>query len=714
MIQLVAGLLALLLCVVAVLPILSDRLSVVADGLAVALFSDFVDTGRRRRRRVSTLDAAHVHKSYDIFAPQTVLYAVLGGLITGAASVAIVPSILAALATPEGTLLMTLPPAILAVDWSALSIVVLVTTGVSLLGAVSVAVLLHELRWFVLGQRAYSRATRIEATLPRTVAFMYALSRSGMAFPQILRILSEHEAVYGEAANEISITVRDIDVFGTDVVTALERTSERTPSDNMAELTDNLASVLASGQNLPEYLKAQYERYKEEAESQQQQYLDLLAAFAEAYVTVLVVGPLFLITILAVIGLVIQDTLTIMRVITFVGIPLVTAAFVIYVDSMTTSLQAPDAGNSREQEALETVGQQPETITDGGYDGKWAEQYEALIVYDRLEQILSWVREPINTLFANPWLTGLITIPLGLVWLGLEIRQNHAGVVGFYVENAVEAIAVFLSNPNLVRAEELIFSAITAVDKVVVEVLIIVCFAYAVVYEVDKRRTRKIEIEIPDFLDRFASLNQAGMSAIAAFRRVSGTDLGKLSPELTRTMRDIQWGAEIEMALERMDRRVRSALVTRAVTLVTNALRTSGDIAPVLSIAADEVRASRLLNRERKQAMLTYLIVIYIAFLVFLGIVVVLTISFIPAIEETGQQVATDGATADPVPTVGGLGQFEQVDIGAYESLFFHLTIIQAICSGLVGGQLGGGGIRDGVKHTGILLVLTYVTFSLI
>lgn len=714
MIQLLAGVLALLLCVVAVLPFLTDRGSVVADGLAVALFSDLVDTGQRRRRRISTLEAAHVNKSYEIFAPQTVLYAVLGGLITGAMSVAVIPSILVALASPEGSLLMVLPEAILAVDWVALEVTVVVTAGVSALAAVTVAVLVHELRWFVLGQRAYSRATQIEATLPRTVAFMYALSRSGMAFPQILRILSEHEAVYGEAATEIGITVRDIDVFGTDVVTALERTSERTPSDNMEELTDNLASVLASGQNLPEYLKAQYERYKEEAEAQQQQYLDLLAAFAEAYVTVLVVGPLFLVTILAVIGLVIQDTLTAMRVITFVGIPLVTAAFVIYVDSMMTSLQTPDSGSPREKKTSNTVGQQFQTATDGGYDKKWAEQYEALFVYDQLERILSWIREPVKTLFANPWLTGLITVPLGFIWLALEIRANHAGAVGFYLENAGAALSSFLVNPNLVRAEELIFSAVEAIDMVVVEVLIVVCFAYATVYEIDKRRLRKLEIEIPDFLDRFASLNQAGMSAIAAFYRVSRTDLGKLSPELTRTMRDIRWGAEIELALERMDRRVRSALVTRAVTLVTNALRTSGDIAPVLSIAADETRASRLLNRERKQAMLTYLIVIYIAFLVFLGIVVVLTISFIPAIEETGQQAAAGGAADEAAVGAGGLGQFEQVNIGAYESLLFHLTVIQAICSGLVGGQLGSGGLRDGVKHTGIMLVLTYITFSLI
>ena len=715
MIQLLAGVLAVVLSVLVSLPLFSDRASVVVGGLGVALFGGVISDGVRRRRREGTLEAAHVEYAYDIFAPQTVLYSLTFGVIAGLTSVATVPAILGVLADAPGTALgAVLPAAVLAVEWGALSVVVSVTAVVSVVLAVGVAAVAHELRWFVLGERAKARATRIEATLPRTVAFMYALSRSGMAFPQILRILSNHGSVYGEAATELSSTVRDVDVFGTDIVTALERTSERTPSENMEELTDNLASVLASGRNLPSYLESQYERYKEEAEAQQEQYLDLLATFAEVYVTVLVVGPLFLITILAVVGLVIQDTITIMRVITFVGIPLVTAAFVIYVDSMMTSLQTPESGETDRE--TDTPGQSA-AVTDGGYrDTKWAEQYEALLIYDRLERVLSSLRQPVETVLANPWLTALATVPIGFGWIALNVRENYMDVIDDRFANAGERLAAYLGNPSVSATEELLFGVIEAIDSIVVEALILICFVYAIVYEIDKRRTRKLEIEVPDFLDRFASVNQAGMSAIEAFNRVVNTDLGGLTPELKRTMRDIRWGAEVEMALERMDRRVRSPLITRAVTLVTNALRTSGDVAPVLSIAADEARSSQQLSRGRKQAMLTYLIVIYIAFLVFLGIIVVLSVSFIPAIDSAAQQAAANAQTGGSVPgaAASGLGQFETVDIGSYEALFFHMTVIQAICSGLVGGQLGAGGLRDGVKHTAILLLLTYVVFSFI
>jgi len=138
---------------------------------------------------------------------------------------------------------------------------------------------------------------------------MYALSRSGMPFPRVMDTLAENEAVYGEAATELSVAVRDMNAFGTDALTALQRTSRRTPSDDLADFAENLASVLGTGQPISTFLSDQYELYQEEAESKQQQYLELLSTFAEAYVTALVAGPLFFITILVVIGLVLEDTL---------------------------------------------------------------------------------------------------------------------------------------------------------------------------------------------------------------------------------------------------------------------------------------------------------------------------------------------------------------------------------------------------------------------
>jgi flagellar protein FlaJ len=250
------------------------------------------------------------------------------------------------------------------------------------------------------------------------------------------------------------------------------------------------------------------------------------------------------------------------------------------------------------------------------------------------------------------------------------------------------------------------------VDGPIVQVTILALLGIAVAHEVRKRRVRAVEAEMPDFLDRMASINEAGATVVGSLGRLSDAELGRLSDEIGRVWRDIEWGATVGEAMARMERRTGAPTVSRAVTLIRNAMAASGDISPVLRIAADEAKEIRRLERERRQEMLTYLVVIYVSFFVFLGIIVALTVSFIPAIESAGAAggVGGGGGVAGVDPGVlGGLGD---VDTAAYELLFFHAAAIQGICSGIVAGQLGEGSVSDGVKHATVLLLFAYGVFA--
>jgi len=668
---------------VLLLPLFSDRAEIVLDGIGQALLSETVDTSQRRHDQLPKMEAAHVPRSHRSFSSQTVLYSILAGVATGCMSLTIVWELLSLLGgmTDSADIVARTDAIGLFELWPRAGITV-VLSGIA---AVAVGVLANWLWWVILGQQSYARGSQIDATLPRTVAFMYALSRSGMAFSQVLRTLGDNRRVYGEAAAEVNATVQQMDLFGVDLQTAIEDMGDRTPSENMAELSENLDSVLGSGRSLSSYLRSQYERYKEEAEAQQEQYLELLATLAEAYVTVLVAGPLFVITTLAVIGLVLQDTLPVIRVMTYVGIPLATFAFIVYVDSVTES--AGTQGQAEQE--TETVGSttQGPTATDGGVTAdRWRLQREMLDTYDKLDRILTWLTQPWEMLLRRPTLTFGITAPFGLGWVVVSIDGLERDLFGL-----LEALV-----PPLTEAAIVMFGI------------------YSIVYEIQKRRARSIEKAIPDFLDRLASVNDAGMSIVESFRRVKDSDLGGLNPELERAWKDIQWGADVATALQRMDRRVRSPVVTRAVTLSTNAMETSDDIAPVLEIAADEARSTHVLNRQRKQTMLTYLVVIYVSFFVFLGIMAALMVSFIPAIEDVMTQMAesTSGSSgAAPGRGLGMVGSSGDINISGYETIFFHVTLIQSACSGLVAGQLGQNSVKDGVKHVTIMLLITYILF---
>ncbi|CQR50482.1 flagellar assembly protein J [Haloferax massiliensis] len=370
------SLLPLVLAVLLVLPVVLSPVSRAADLLvsrvALSVFGFYVaNENPRRRGQRNQLRAAHVSVTHRVYASRTLLMAGVFGVAGSVFGVYLAAAALDTLAVQSETIREVLPAplgflggltSIRALSLHDLFLALLLSSAT--LGTL-LALGVYWGRWYVLTERARTRSSEIEATLPRTVAFVFALSRSGMPFPKVLETLARNEAIYGEAAREVGIVVRDMDAFGTDVLTALQSMATRTPSPSLEEFAENLASVLGSGRNLSSFLQEQYERFQAEAEAQQQQYLDLLSTFAEVYVTVLVAGPLFFITVLVVIGLVLADTLTLIRVVGYVGIPLASFGFVVYIDSITESLRGAtvaDDGADTASDSVRRIG----TSADGG------------------------------------------------------------------------------------------------------------------------------------------------------------------------------------------------------------------------------------------------------------------------------------------------------------------------------------------------------------
>ena len=683
-----------LVCLLVVLDLTDERVRLGVTRLGLALFGDYVDTTGRADRQKRRMQAAHVGVTHRVYASRTLVYSALFGIVGSLLGVYLAGGVLSALALSPGEVRNSLPEGLgflgnLAV-LSSLGLgelFVLLVVASATVGTV-LATGAYWARWLYLDQLAVARASAIEVTLPRTIAFVYALSRSGMSVPNVLATLVDNRAVYGASADEIGVAVQDMNTFGTDILTALQRLARRTPSEGMEELAENLSSVLSSGRNLSEFLRGQYERYQEEAQAQQEQYLELLATFAEVYVTVLVAGPLFFITILVVIGLVLQDTLGFIRFIGYVAIPLASAGFVVYLDSMTQTIESGDSGRSTATNPSTSRSYAPD---GGATHERFDANHERLLAYDRLRPLRRWLDDPWEMAFGRPVRSLAFTVPLGLLWLVLRIDWPSR-------------------LPPVDRLD--LVAALDTADEPLVQAAILVLGVFALAYEVRKRRLRAIEVAVPDFLDRMASINEAGMTVVQSLHRVSQSDLGTLTPEVRRTWRDIQWGADAETALHRMADRTSSPTAVRAVTLLTNAMRATDDVAPVLRIAADEAQLSRRLRRERHNEMVTYLLVIYISFFVFLGIIAALSVSFLPAVEAT--TTVGQGATSGAVPSGSVFSGIGNVDTDAYRLLFFHTSVIQAVCSGLVAGQLGEGSVADGAKHAVVLLVVAYAAFLVI
>lgn len=661
--------------------------------LSRTLFGRFVDETRLERKRL--LQSAYVAETYNAYAAKSYLYAILiamaGGIIGAyllGALVLAIPLIGDLVAGLPNTMTAALGrPSTWSVELSETAWLVLMIGGGIVSGVLS-GVSSYSLRWRLLAGRAEARRRRINESLPRTVAFLYAQSRGGMAFPDVMRSLAENRNVYGETAAEISIAAREMDLFGTDMINAIRRMSQRTPSEDFKTFSENLSSVLQSGQNLPSFLHDQYERYQEEAEERQEEILELLATLAEAYVTVLVAGTLFLITVLLVFGLTTTSTLGILQLLGYLAIPLANLGFMVFLNQRLELLGIGSESDASALEDTELLADREEPardlqVTDGGQTSTLADNFDRLAVYDRLERIQYILRRPLQVVFWNPTSILYVTVPL----------------------------AVFVALVRLPSAFTGIGINIRALDDIVIQSTLFVLGTYAVVRYVYKRRINRIESASPEFLERLASLNEAGMSVVESFDRVRGTDLGALSEELERIWADISLGANVEDALVRFGRRVQTTPVTRAVTLLSNAMRASGNIGRVLRIAATQARADLRMKRQRRRQMLTYLIVIYVSFAVFLVIIIAVQEVLVPSLPDSVPTPDSNnrlGINADQIT------RFGEVNKAAYTLVFFHTALIQGLLSGLIGGQIGEGTVRDGVKHAFVLLGVAYVAFILL
>lgn len=688
--------LALLLALPVVLAPVSVHADRVVSRFALLIFGTYANSkGRKRAIRKKQLRAAHLPTTFRTYAAKTMLFSAVLALSGTILGMYVIWLGLALLSIDAATIRTTFPPELhFLADFVGLpSLSVVELFGLMLVTSLTLGVAFaagtYWTRWWYPQYVADERERRIEASLPRTIAFIYALSRSGMEFPKVLRILSENEGIYGESANEMGVAVRNMDMFGQDMITAIQTTARRSPSSQFKEFSENLASVLQSGRSLSMFLEQQYRDFQEEAEAQQEKLLDLLATLAEAYVTVLVAGPLFLITILVVIGIAVGDTLEPLQVFVYVILPASNLVFVIYLLSVTDTLSTQQGYEDTEApvDGLAGVRLVDDARADGGDDHDVANR-NRLDAYRRFRWLRGKLGDPLRTVVERPLTVLWVTVPIALLIVALRLPES-------------------LTATGL---------DVRSFDDVLIQTLLFVVGTFAIAFEVHKRRAEAIESAVPDLLDRLASVNEAGMTVVESIERVRRSELGALDVELDRVWADIRWGADVETALRRFEARLRTSTISRVVTLTTQAMNASGDLASVLRIAAGQAKSDRRLKRARRQEMITYMAVVYIAFFVFLFIIVVLSTVLIPNLPDTGTSTVVNGtgasgSGASGVPAVGGVGATGGIDKAEYTLVFFHTTVIQGLLSGFVAGQLSSGDIRTGAKHASILIALAYATF---
>ncbi len=179
------------------------------------------------------------------------------------------------------------------------------------------------------------RKRNIDATLPHAINYITAMSTAGITPAEIFSLLGA-SPIYGQSAAEARYISREIELFGKDLIEALRRTAQTTPSTRMKDFLQGAMSSISSGSNLTQYLRTKAEQYSLENRQSQKLFFETLALLAESYVTAIVAGTLFLILLQSIMSTLSGESQPFFLYIVIYGIiPFGSIMFIILISSMT-------------------------------------------------------------------------------------------------------------------------------------------------------------------------------------------------------------------------------------------------------------------------------------------------------------------------------------------------------------------------------------------
>jgi archaeal flagellar protein FlaJ len=180
----------------------------------------------------------------------------------------------------------------------------------------------------------------LEDELPFTTGYMSILTSAGVSPEKIFHSLSDLSIPLAVSA-EAKDVVRNVNLFGKDIISALEEESNLTPSARFREMLEGFIATIHSGGSSTAYLREKSRQYMKLKRISLKKFSDTLSVLSEFYVALLLTGPLLLVVMLSVmamlgggnLGILSPDLL--LNLLTYLGLPLGAIIFLIILDAVT-------------------------------------------------------------------------------------------------------------------------------------------------------------------------------------------------------------------------------------------------------------------------------------------------------------------------------------------------------------------------------------------
>lgn len=206
----------------------------------------------------------------------------------------------------------------------------------SLLFAGLSAIMTLILTYIYPGIKASNRKGPIEYNLPYMTSFLTLLSSSNVPPSLVFKSASRIDTLK-EVRQEFCNIIRDVEIFGEDLMTAINKNAKLTSNHKLRELLIGYVATIRTGGSPTEYLKVQNETLTKERLGKLDVMLESLSAIAEIYVMLLVAMPLLFVVLFATLGMMgggIMDTKLFLYILTYAGIPIMGSIMMVLISTL--------------------------------------------------------------------------------------------------------------------------------------------------------------------------------------------------------------------------------------------------------------------------------------------------------------------------------------------------------------------------------------------
>jgi hypothetical protein len=212
--------------------------------------------------------------------------------------------------------------------------------ALSLLFATLSAVITLIIIYVYPGIMSSNRKIPIETNLPYISSFLTLLSSSNVPPSTIFRSVTRIDTLK-EVRQDFSNIVRDVEIFGKDLLTSIIENVKYVPNKKLKEILSGYVATVKTGGDTTEYLRITTDNLMKERMSKLDLMLESLSAMAEIYIMVLVAMPLLFVVLLATLGTLggagTMNPAFLLYLLTYIGIPIMASILTVILSTFNVS-----------------------------------------------------------------------------------------------------------------------------------------------------------------------------------------------------------------------------------------------------------------------------------------------------------------------------------------------------------------------------------------